>query len=432
MDVHHKIVKLKNGIKILYIPFLKSKLVKIKVKVLHGEINENKKTAEFGHLLEHMNAKFTSRKYPNAKENSEKINNVGGNRNASITDYFTEYYIAGSIKHYDVFMDLILNSVLDFKFDNTVFDQEKQSVIEELHSIKSDPWNKLNEKTNDILYKNHPYAIKYDERIKHTKNTKINEVIKFRKQNYTTTNTLLIVAGDIQLSKIMNSVHNTISKLPKNVYKQNLPSYKFKLKQHVLFVDTKTESAKVYLRFNIPYTYFKKQADNIIELKKLLTSGYSSRLYVLRREHGLIYSISCSCSHDFYNTHLNTFTIVTKTNSKNVTTIIRIILDELHKLKTNKISDNELQRLKNNIMIEKLEHKMNQNMGKYINFYSKNILFDKKVETYKDYYKSRNQISKEKIQDLSNVIFDNRKILISYGGSIKHDSEINQILKTHI
>ena len=169
MDVNHKIINLKNGVKILYIPFLKSKLVQIKVKVLHGQINENKNTAEFGHLLEHLNAKFTSKKFPNAKENSEKINNYGGNRNASITDYFTEYYVEGSIKHYDFFMDLILNSVLDFKFDSTIFEQEKQSVIEELHSIKSDPWNKLNEKTYDVLYKNLPYAINYDERIKNTK-----------------------------------------------------------------------------------------------------------------------------------------------------------------------------------------------------------------------------------------------------------------------
>ena len=83
-------------------------------------------------------------------------------------------------------------------------------------------------------------------------------------------------------------------------------------------------------------------------------------------------------------------------------------------------------------MIEKLEHKMNKNMDKYIKFYSNNILFNKKIQTYKEYYKSRNQISKEKIQKISNVIFDNRKLLISYGGSIKHDSEINKILKTHI
>ena len=425
MDTNYKIIKLKNGIKILYIPFFNSKLIKIKVKILHGEINENKNTAEFGHLLEHMNSKFTSCKYPNTKQNLERINNYGGNRNASITNYFTEYYVEGSVKQYDFYMDLILNSVIDFKFDKRVFQQEKQSVIEELHNLKSDPWNKLNEKTNNFLFKNHPYGITYDERIKNTKKTHIKQLIKFRKHNYKTTNTLIIVAGDISLAKVKNSV-NMLLQFPKTVYKQKLPLYKFRLKQHILFENSKTESAKIYLRFHLPYTYFKKQSDNIIELRKLLTASYSSRLYVLRREHGLIYSISCSCDQDYYNKKLNSFTIVTKTKSKNVAYVIKIIIDELNKLKTYKISDNELERLKNNIYIQKLEHKMN--MDKYINTYSQNILFNKKIQTYIDYYKSRNQISKEIIQKLANVIFDTRQLIISYGGSIKHNSAIKKCI----
>ena len=277
------------------------------------------------------------------------------------------------------------------------------------------------------MFKNHPYGITYDERIKNTKKTNIKPLNKFRKQNYKTTNTLIIVAGDISLAKVKNSV-KMLLQFPKTVYKQKLPLYKFRLKTHILFENSKTESAKIYLRFNLPYTYFQKQSDNIIELRKLLTASYSSRLYVLRREHGLIYSISCSCEQDYYNNNLNSFTIVTKTKSKSVAYVIKIIIDELNKLKKYKISDNELERLKNNINIQKLEHKMNMNMDKYISTYSQNILFNKKIQTYTDYYKSRNQISKEKIQKLANVIFDTRQLIISYGGSIKHNSAIKKCL----
>ena len=134
------------------------------------------------------------------------------------------------------------------------------------------------------MFKNHPYGITYDERIKNTKKTNIKPLNKFRKQNYKTTNTLIIVAGDISLAKVKNSV-KMLLQFPKTVYKQKLPLYKFRLKTHILFENSKTESAKIYLRFNLPYTYFQKQSDNIIELRKLLTASYSSRLYVLRREH---------------------------------------------------------------------------------------------------------------------------------------------------
>ena len=129
MDTNYKIIKLKNGIKILYIPFFNSKLIKIKVKILHGEINENKNTAEFGHLLEHMNSKFTSCKYPNAKQNLERINNYGGSRNASITNYFTEYYVEGSVKQYDFYMDLILNSVIVLNLIKEYFSKKNNLLL---------------------------------------------------------------------------------------------------------------------------------------------------------------------------------------------------------------------------------------------------------------------------------------------------------------
>jgi len=87
--------------------------------------------------------------------------------------------------------------------------------------------------------------------------------------------------------------------------------------------------------------------------------------------------------------------------------------------------------LKNNIYVEKLEHKFKVNMEKYINKYSKNILFNKKIETYQKYFEVRNEINQEKIKLLSNKIFDSKNLIISYGGIVNHNPEIQTIVKNN-
>ena len=425
MDTKYELIKLKNGIKILYIPFPKSKLMYIEIKLLTGTINETASTLEYGHILEHMNAQFTSSKYPDAKENERKVNMYGGYTNASTYSYFTKYYIKGPIKYSKYFIDLIINSYINFKLDKTIFETEKKAVVEELNSDKNSIWNTLSEHIDKVLYKNHPYAKTLDESIKNTKLSTIKNILNYRKKNYKTSNTIIIIAGDIKKSEVIKP----LLFMKKTIYKVKLPGYKYKIQNPLVFINTNTNSTKIFLIFNMmPYTYFTMQADHVILLKTILTDGLSSRLYSLRMKHGLIYSISSTCKFDYYNKELNSFTIETETNSRNIPKVINIILSELNSLKRNLISDNEFNTLKNNILTQKLEQKRNNNMEDYVNRYSSTVLFGKKIQTYSDYFNQLNKISRNKIKNLSNTIFNTKKLVIGYGGKVNHNNEIKQIL----
>ena len=430
MDRKYSLVKLRNGIKILLIPFPKSKLVHIQCQILHGEINENRKTMEYGHILEHMNSKLTSTKHPDAQINADEITKRGGYKNASINAYNTKYYIEGPAKSTDYFLDLMLNSYKNFKMDDKIFEQEKNAVIEERNTKKNSTWRNLRETTDNVMYPNHPYSFTYDERIRNTKKTKMKDLINFRKKYYKTTNTLLIIAGDINKTKILNTIKKELN-MKRSVYKQTLPRYRYNVKKSLVYVNTATDSTKLYLHYNIPYRFFDKESDYMSSISNILTKGLNARLYTLRRDHGLIYSISSYKNHDYYNKQLNTFTIETETASKNVPKVIEIILKELNKLKDEYVSKQTVKNLKTSIYVDGLEHKFKLNMEKYINEYSLYTLFNRKIQKIREYYKNRNKISQQKIQRLSNVIFNEKKLLISYGGKINHNEKIKKILKNN-
>ncbi len=65
----------KNGFKVVFINNRSTNkdIFYCYLYVLTGTLQENKKTLEYQHFLEHMNAFFTSEKYPNGKENMKLI-----------------------------------------------------------------------------------------------------------------------------------------------------------------------------------------------------------------------------------------------------------------------------------------------------------------------------------------------------------------------
>ena len=418
MDKKYKLERLKNGIKVLYIPIKKSSIMYLEFSILNGTINENKKTLEHGHFLEHMNSKFTSEKYPNALENMKTLSHLGCETNASINSYITQYYIQGPHVHSTKLLDIMLNSYVKFNIDKTIFKQEKRSVIEELRSYDNDQWSTLDEKMNKEIYKNHPYEKTYRERIKNTKKTTVKELYQYRKKKYKTTNTLFIIAGDFEEKQCKEYIQNILAKMPKTKTKLRYPQYEYKVNKipKLIYVKNDTLSTKLTIRFQIPYTTFEANKNVIDVLPKLLTNGLDSRLYKLRYKYGLIYYISSEIETDYMNKKLSCYTIQTEVDSNSIKKVIEVIIEELRLIKDKGVNDAEIKKVKNIYLMEQFEHKMASKIYDYVQKYSENVVFGKKVDTFKEYYEMRNNITKNKIRIIARSIFDEKKMVIGYSG----------------
>ena len=89
--------KLSNELEIMAIekPNTSLFLIEMIVKVGSSVLFQNKDEIECAHFLEHFNARFTSTKYPDYKENIHKFDFNGITYNASTSDEETYIYIYG-------------------------------------------------------------------------------------------------------------------------------------------------------------------------------------------------------------------------------------------------------------------------------------------------------------------------------------------------
>ena len=103
-----KIIKLKNGITVLIIP-LNTMLTDVSINILLGSKNEKKSQMEIIHYIEHLIARFTSKKYNDYKFINKELHKRAAISNASVSDYETRFFIRGFYRDVEFFLDLFWN-----------------------------------------------------------------------------------------------------------------------------------------------------------------------------------------------------------------------------------------------------------------------------------------------------------------------------------
>ena len=416
MDKPFKIKKLNCGIKVLFVQDNSKDLVYFEFCIKNGKINQSKKETEYAHMLEHMNGCFTSQKYPSAYENVINLSKIGAKSNASVDNYLTRYFIKSKLKDKTYVFDLIMNSYKNFQIDTTYFEQEKQSVIEELQSNQNKQWTTFYNNNAKVLYKYHPNSLTINERIKKTKKIRINDILKYRKKNYTCNNTTIIVGGNLDTKFYMNKLNTMFKSYKTEKYNQKYPKTRIQIKENVYYTKVNSKSNKLLLSFNTGINRFNKTKIMIELVNKLLTGDLNSRLYALRIKYGLIYNINSYEESEIYGSNHANYLIETDLSTKNILIGYQKIIEIL---KNTKITDNEYKTIRNQILMEKSLHLQETNIEKYINQYIYYVVFNRKVITFANKYKILLSCKKSKIPTLLKSIFKNNKLVVSYGGPKK-------------
>ena len=143
MDRKVILKKLQCGIKVLFVIDNTQDIVYFETCIRNGKLNQKPHELEYAHLLEHMNACFTSKKYPDASVNNMMLSQIGASTNAFTSNYLTRYYIKCNKKHRKKVFDLLMLSYMECVFEENVFYAEKQSVIEELQAKQNNMWTNM-------------------------------------------------------------------------------------------------------------------------------------------------------------------------------------------------------------------------------------------------------------------------------------------------
>lgn len=342
MENIRKIV-LPNGVRILLerIPYVRSASVGLWLDV--GSRNEEEAESGLSHFIEHMFFKGTRSK--DAYQLSNEMNFIGGNVNA----FTTQENVCLSAKVVDEHLaraiDLLSEVYLDSIFAPEEIDRERNVILEELKMYNDTPDELVVDHFMSHLYADHALGRPILGPPDNIHNFTQSDIQRFAGKEFAPDRIVIAIAGSFdqrriepQLRRIFEPIHpNGCKRNPIIAPRPTFNSYnEDKHLEQVHFcmgTDSPSRSGEDRYAFSV--------------MNMILGGGSSSRIFQeVREKRGLAYSIG-TLEFSFKDT--GCFGVLGGTSPRNIAKVLKISLDEVKRIYSEYVSEDELQSAKEQI-----------------------------------------------------------------------------------
>jgi predicted Zn-dependent peptidase len=309
-----------------------------------GAKDEDPGRTGFAHLFEHLMFGGSI----NIKEYDEPLQMAGGENNAYTTNDLTNYYIQLPAENLETAFWLESDRMLSLAFSEKSLKVQRKVVCEEfkehyLNKPYGDVWLKMRE----LAYQVHPYRwMTIGKELSHIENAQLQDVKAFFFKHYRPVNAILVVAGNVTVDQVKTLAEKWFGPIePGERYVRQLPAEPQQTTPRKLEVHADVPLDALYKCWHMGARLDKGYyvADLITEV---LGGGGSSRLYQsLVKEKQLFSNIQC---HHQGTVDAGLLTIEGKlVKGVKMEEAEKAIEAELQKLRTDAITEDELQKVKN-------------------------------------------------------------------------------------
>lgn len=398
----YKITTLPNGTRIIseFIPYVKSFSLGFWFNV--GARDENNSNNGISHFIEHMLFKGTKRR--SARRIAEEIESYGGYLNAFTSKEHTCYYTKGLsenlAKSFTILADMIQNPL----FKEIHVRKESGVIIDELRDVNDNPEELIFDMFEEVIFKGNRLSMPVLGTEGNIRKFSSGELQRFHQKRYDTSKLLVVVSGSVEHGELVKLAEKHIG--GKN-HGTKVQREKFTLRKAKDLILEK-DFHQVHSIIGRPTVGFNSKRRTAIKvLSTLLGEGSSSRLFLAVREKlGITYQIT-SFLNSFQD--VSSFGIYYSTNSKQAGRVMDIVLRELKKLRENKVTEKELNKVKAYIKggtLLGLEDTSNR-MIRIAN----SMLYFNKIINVEDYLKSIDAVTSEDLIKTANEILNEEKLV---------------------
>jgi predicted Zn-dependent peptidase len=332
-----------NGLTVISEEMRHIRSISIGIWIKTGSRDEEPEINGLSHFIEHMVFKGTKNR--SAEAIARQVDSIGGNLDAFTAKECVCFNIKVLDEHLpialDVLSDLVLNPV--FAVDDIV--RERRVILEEIKMDEDSPEYLVHEIFTQNFWKDHPLG----KPILGTKETvrKFEQpaVLELYQKCFTSGNFIISAAGNLNHSRFVELVskHFEGMKPLKNGFHQSVP----KIVPRITLRNKKSlEQVQICLGVpSHPIAHEKRFASYV--LNTLLGGGMSSRLFQnIRERQGLAYSIYSDLS-PYRDT--GCLSVYAGTSRESAGKVVQSIISEFKKLKSEKLSDEEVRRSKDQL-----------------------------------------------------------------------------------
>ncbi|HYK56933.1 MAG TPA: pitrilysin family protein, partial [Flavisolibacter sp.] len=335
---------LANGLRVIVHQDTSTPMAVLNVMYDVGAKDEDPNKTGFAHLFEHLMFGGSI----NIPVYDEPLQMAGGENNAYTTNDLTNYYIQLPAENLETAFWLESDRMLSLGFTENSLEVQRKVVSEEfkehyLNKPYGDVWLKLRE----LAYQVHPYRwMTIGKELSHIENAQLQDVKDFFFKHYRPVNAILVVAGNVTVERVKELAEKWFGPIePGEKYVRSLPEEPAQTVAKKLEVFANVPLDALYKCWHIfPRMDHRYYVSDLIT--EVLGGGGSSRLYqALVKEKQLFSNIEC---YHFGTTDAGLLAIEGKlVKGVKMKDAEAAISEELEKLKAEKISEAELQKVKN-------------------------------------------------------------------------------------
>ena len=341
---------LKNGMKFLVLEDNSIPNANMYLFYKVGSRNEHPGITGLSHFFEHMMFNGSKKFGPKMFDQVMELN--GGANNAYTTQNVTVYTDWFPVNAMETIFDLESDRISSLSIDPKMVESERGVVLSERSTgLENSPWNMLSDALNASAFQEHPYhwtVIGYESDIK---NWTKEDLEKYFRTYYAPNNSVVVVSGNVKVDEVKRLAEKYMAPIPAN--EPPRPVHLIEPPQ------TGERRGTVQKEVSTPYLmigYHTPQAQHkefysLSILSSILSSGNSSRLYSAIVDKKQLTTMIASDFSESFDPNLFQIYAQAAAGVKEAD-IEAAIYEEIEKIRKDGITDQELQKIKNQKLME--------------------------------------------------------------------------------
>ncbi len=315
-----------------------------------GSRNEYPGITGLSHFFEHM--MFNGSEKYGPKMFDRTMEAAGGSNNAYTTEnttVYTDWFPSSSL---EVIYDLEADRIANLALDSSMVESERGVVLSERSTgLENSNYRMLNEQVKASAFMAHPYrwsVIGYESDIK---NWTKEDLQRYFETYYAPNNAVVVIAGDVKYENVKQLAEQYFGSIPAQEPPREVHTVEpEQMGEKRVMVHKKVSTPNLMMAYHVPET--SSEDFYALELMNaILSSGQSSRLYKsLVDEQQLATSVFSYMPESFDPNLMYVYAVASKADSE--AQLEEAILTELEKIKTEGVSARELEKVKNQKLME--------------------------------------------------------------------------------
>lgn len=410
---------LTNKTKLLLKPLKNTQAITVLVMYPVGSRYESQKLNGVSHFIEHMMFKGT-KKRPNSLTLTREIDRLGAEYNAFTSKEYTGYYIKTDVRYAKTAIDILSDMLNNSLFDAKEMKKEKTVIVEELRMYKDNPIMNIENVFEELMFDGCPLGWDIGGLEDNVLKFQSSDVIKFKNKYYIPKNTTIVVAGNIN-EDVKNTIEDYFGSIKNNTkLDKNFVPAKFgcaRKNNRLKIQQKKSDQAQLMLGF--PGLKYNHKSNAVMSvLNTILGGSMSSRLFSeIREKRGLAYMVR-SGSDNFRD--IGYAYVRAGLDTKNINEAIKVIKNELEKLKNKGVGVKELKDAKTHIR-GGLSLTMEDSSAQ-ASWYARESMFSDSIKTPEEKLLELDKVSNEQIKKIAKKIFKENQMRVAIIGDVKENS----------